>query len=307
MANLAIKGHKTRGSEVIALLEMLGGKNKYQVTAIRETYVHFIDGDTISFLQINQLLPEQFIVFTLEEFEEKFPYKVGDKVWLHYENLTIRVTETITCMHWCNKCNCVLYNVSTYCNLREYAFTPYKEETMEEKSNLLQQLKDYFDNTPREVIEKEWHEYDKYNEISPKVNEYLEYVNNIRQPKYPKTCAECCGVLKIPNDERYIDIDVPLDYNKLLSAFTKLLICRDAYWEIAGVQMGLGKPWEPDYTDKSYEQGSPIKYVIYYTGTHITKGQKCTPSYILTFPTEEMRDAFYENFKDLIENCKELL
>ena len=28
---------------------------------------------------------------------------------------------------------------------------------------------------------------------------------------------------------------------------------------------------------------------------------------ILTFPTEEMRDAFFENFKDLIEKCKELL
>ena len=28
---------------------------------------------------------------------------------------------------------------------------------------------------------------------------------------------------------------------------------------------------------------------------------------LLAFPTEEMRDAFYENFKDLIEQCKELL
>jgi hypothetical protein len=28
---------------------------------------------------------------------------------------------------------------------------------------------------------------------------------------------------------------------------------------------------------------------------------------ILAFPTEEMRDTFYENFKDLIEQCKELL
>ena len=28
---------------------------------------------------------------------------------------------------------------------------------------------------------------------------------------------------------------------------------------------------------------------------------------ILAFPTKEMRDAFYENFEDLIENCKELL
>jgi hypothetical protein len=27
----------------------------------------------------------------------------------------------------------------------------------------------------------------------------------------------------------------------------------------------------------------------------------------LTFPTEEMRDAFKENFDELIEECKELL
>jgi hypothetical protein len=71
--------------------------------------------------------------------------------------------------------------------------------------------------------------------------------------------------------------------------------------------MGLDEPWKPDYNEESYEQGSPIKYVIYYTGTYITKGVKCTPSHILAFPTEEMRDAFFENFKELIELCKELL
>ena len=35
-------------------------------------------------------------------------------------------------------------------------------------------------NTPREIIVKEWHEYDKYNEIEPTVKEYLEYVNKIK-------------------------------------------------------------------------------------------------------------------------------
>ena len=30
-------------------------------------------------------------------------------------------------------------------------------------------------------------------------------------------------------------------------------------------------------------------------------------TFTLAFPTEEMRDAFYENFKELIEECKELL
>jgi hypothetical protein len=32
-----------------------------------------------------------------------------------------------------------------------------------------------------------------------------------------------------------------------------------------------------------------------------------TNNTILAFPTEEMRDEFYENFKYLIEQCKELL
>ena len=42
-------------------------------------------------------------------------------------------------------------------------------------------------------------------------------------------------------------------------------------------------------------------------GNTIGKGKWYTDNKILAFPTEEMRDAFYENFKDLIEQCKELL
>ena len=44
---------------------------------------------------------------------------------------------------------------------------------------ILEQLKEYFNNTPRDVIEKEWREYDEYNKIGPTVNEYLAYVNQI--------------------------------------------------------------------------------------------------------------------------------
>lgn len=122
--------------------------------------------------------------------------------------------------------------------------------------------------------------------------------------KYPKTYEECCDVLNIPNDERYVDIDVPLDYNKLLSTFTKLLICRKAYWKLAGEHMGLGKPWEPDFTNNDEE-----RYSIYTLANRVKKdfcgvGDVNT---ILCFPTEEMRDAFHENFWVLIEFCKELL
>lgn len=39
--------------------------------------------------------------------------------------------------------------------------------------DFLKQLKEYFNKTPRDTLEKEWHEYDKYNSIGPTVNEFL--------------------------------------------------------------------------------------------------------------------------------------
>lgn len=39
---------------------------------------------------------------------------------------------------------------------------------------LLEEMKEYFNKTPRDVIEREWHEYDKYNNVGPTVNKFLE-------------------------------------------------------------------------------------------------------------------------------------
>ena len=123
-----------------------------------------------------------------------------------------------------------------------------------------------------------------------------------KQFEHPKSYKECYDVLKIPNDERYIYIDVPLSYNKVLETFTQLLICRNAYWKIAGEQMGLDKPWKPDWSNPSER-----KYCIVNTEGNITEWIQKTTNKILAFPTVEMRDAFYENFKELINQCKELL
>ena len=86
-----------------------------------------------------------------------------------------------------------------------------------------------------------------------------------------------------------------------IESLYRLYICRDAYWKIAGEEMGLGKPGSP--TDSDYLTD---RYCIFvFKGDIIcnTPAQDC----ILTFPTDEMRDAFYNNFKDLIEQCKNLL
>lgn len=68
--------------------------------------------------------------------------------------------------------------------------------------------------------------------------------------------------------------------------------------------MGLGKPWEPDFTN--FEED---RYGLYTCANKIVLDSYGggDVNVILTFPTEEMRDAFYENFKELIEECKEFL
>ena len=120
-----------------------------------------------------------------------------------------------------------------------------------------------------------------------------------RNPKYPDNYEECVRIAK--NIHGYdIHVDVPA-YGELMESFVKLLICRDAYWKIAGEQMRLDKPWKPDWN------GHEFKYGLKFMGHRIEKTSEMTISHVICFPTEEMRDAFYENFKDLIEQCKELL
>jgi hypothetical protein len=118
-----------------------------------------------------------------------------------------------------------------------------------------------------------------------------------QQPQYPKTYEGCCKITR-SDPAFYIDTDL---YSDKLAALYKLLICRDAYWKIAGEQMGLGKPWEPELNSKN------TKFALSNVGGNISFEVYGEYNSILCFPTEEMRDEFYNNFKELIEECKELL
>ena len=59
--------------------------------------------------------------------------------------------------------------------------------------------------------------------------------------------------------------------------------------------------WKPDYKDNN------VKYLLYYWGDTITKSRTTGASNLLVFKTEELRDKFLENFRDLIETAKPLL
>ena len=114
-----------------------------------------------------------------------------------------------------------------------------------------------------------------------------------KKSKYPQNYEECC---------QYLGCDDKIKM-QLIGQFARLINARNAYWKIAGEEMGLEKPWEPDWKkqDKKYIISVFEDNVIYF------ENETYNHNTILAFPTEEMRDAFYEVFKELIDECKELL
>ena len=398
MARLAIKGHSTRGKEVIEILEMLGGKNLNNFNGASNMYylIGLIDPKILGAdkLELDKS-HEQFTYFTLEEFEEKYPYKVGDKVLSHnkWEGIIID-------MEW--SIDDIVYHIRENTGYISHQsvneLQPYKEDTvegeekdfaeciektiqeclfgkedMEDKGNIsdgyhtFNELYEYrllynasmFNELAKQGLydvhkskrhsdgtipfgDENWFivqaqlptgqisnhyemkDWDLFQvPIKEKANPYdghtpQDVAKRLREfltpkPQYPTTYEECYNIL---NDFKFTEpnkYDFEFDwrcnikgknYGKLMQSFVKLLICRDAYWKIAGEELGLGKPWEPDWG----ENDGGYRYCIRNQSNKIILSNEWLgENYILSFPTAEIRNTFYENFKDLIEECKELL
>ena len=84
---------------------------------------------------------------------------------------------------------------------------------------------------------------------------------------------------------------LPIGLGKPMLALCQLLICRNAWWG----------DWKPDWTNES------PKYVIDSVNNKLATFANINTSRVLAFPTSEMCDEFYNTFKDLIEEAKELL
>ena len=317
MATLAIKGHATRGEEVIEILEMLGGKNLNNFNGASNMYylIGLIDPKILGVGKLDKS-DEQFTYFTLEEFLEKFPYKVGDKV-CYQPNLqidTICISEIIS-MKWAD--NSVIYFTSNGHSLYACDLQPYKEEIIEEGTNKAvfegnAQSCDIMNDIIKEEAMEEKGTLEQIDltrelriadEVEVILGDYEFVLKDgktyfVKKNKYPKTYEECCEVLNLGEDG---NLYTKGHQASLIQDFHKLFICRAAYWKIAGEEMGLDKPWKPDWNNVS------DKHCIYFVSGEIWLTECQTRQCTLAFPTAEMRDAFYENFKELIDKCKELL
>lgn len=333
--NLALKGHKSRGTDVIKLLEMLGGKNIYNLTGTKEIW-YILSNNTIE--HSSYLFEEKG--FTIEEFLEKFPYKVGDKVI--YENKM----RTITKMVWEEQTNTVAYKLDDkmYCNVLD-ELQPYKEKTLEateefynkycancgsqrctrdgEWLEACEHYKKEQDTTEKKYNIEDYLNFWDYIKTWKETGDGLEFVVNDgfelkidngkfflakKQHQLPQTFEECCEVLNI-HPKPYLTYTWNMTEDDICSVLTQyhedlayelddlrmLLICRNAYWKYAD-------DWKPDW-----KNGDQLKCVIAITKGELEFNKYYFEQKILAFPTEEMLSEFYKNFKDLITRCMQFL
>ena len=300
MATLAFRGHKSRGEEFIQVLEMLGGENKLKLNGSDETLIYFIDDSFLLALKIEEAKLSEFMVFTLEEFLEKYPYKVGDKV-LHKDDNICQSYGIIEDMLWDKDENIMFYRIffknSFWYSFDEIKFYLHNKEAEKHKI----QIPEF----PQSINLSQTN----VNEIEVVLGDYEFTLKDgktyfvKKKPKYPKDYEECCEVLGISDNRGFGFINLSECENILMSSFIQLKRCCNAYWKIAGEELGLDKPWEPDWNDCAQR-----KFGLYTLENEIRCiNLQVLKNIILVFPTEEIRDTFYENFKDLINQCKELL
>lgn len=80
-------------------------------------------------------------------------------------------------------------------------------------------------------------------------------------------------------------------YSDKLETLSKLLYLRDIY----------RNGWKPDWSS------SKIKYIIYTLNEELIKTTNTTTNRIFTFQSAEIRDKFYINFKEMLEEVKDLI
>lgn len=292
---LAIKGDRKRGNEIIALLEMLGGVNRWKGSGNIEKVYYSISNGVILY---SPQIVKDTVIFTLDKFYKKYPYKVGDIVktgkdeegvikqmrWVD-NDIVYWVNSHKTC-DWTQTLSVDVLDKYNRLNLNDIE---YSMETKVESTGFMQLGKTFA------VI---FNDANYENEVELQLGDYEIEVRDgktyavLKKPKYPTTYDECC---------QHLGCDDRISTSKLVS-LKQLINARNAYWKIVGEEMGLSKPWEPDWCDEEQD-----KYCISYGDGNIQKSTWHIYNSILAFPTEEMRDAFYENFTDLIEQCKELL
>ena len=334
MGKLYIKGDAILRNKVLGFFEMLyPGLNKGYLAGNNHDNAYYVNEDgRLGYKRISEL-EEGEEVYIFKSFIEKYPYRKGDKV-VHDWGVRGRFDSEVTGAYWDEKLNKLRYyihhegGIVTYsvdverlslypsqatCEDSVQCELPKQDQPAEDSEEVaVINMNDVqgsivasgeigvacfipeADMKKNHVISFEHCQADKTEIILGDGYELKTEEDGrifvVRKEKvWPKTYLDCCGVVEYCSP--FISFGA---YSGPLSALADLLICRDAYWKLAG-------GWGPEKM-----RGSLIPCIVNVNGEIVCDRIITTPG-CLQFPTEEIRDIFYENFKDLIEKCKELL
>lgn len=285
---IAIQGHSTRGKEVIQILESLGGINRMNHRGRYTDYFYYISSDdnTIAWTCIR---PQYMNVFTLEEFEKEFPFKVGDNVVFQIINDSF--SGTITALKDFE------YEVNT-----EYGYRyvePYKLQlhSMKEERNITLTL----DKA------KEW--YKKGGELKEiALQAFTE--KELNSP--PRSWEEFCEKYSIKKEEAFVNTlsnIVCEDREDKRRADTDKNICpsiKSAEAHLAMIQLEqLRDCYRGLFVTVI---GMPVWCITRYRGELIvSKRIWGTNETFLSFQSPKAAEEYLKNFKPLIEKAGDLI
>jgi hypothetical protein len=230
-------------------------------------------------------------IYTLEEFEKEFPFKVGDKVLITCLNEPF---EIIALELFMNK---LCYRLNNGLHYGPKTLTIYKE--MKEERNITLTL----DKA------REW--YKKGGDLKQVALQAFSE-KELTKVDLPKTWEEFCANYPIQIGEAIVDTQTSqiriykgivargLTYDKNIYPSEK-----SGEAHLAMIQLEqLRNCWRQGWISQKGDSGFGIRFDLF-DGFKIIK--LCSYSAFLSFPTREMAEEFLECFRDLIEKAGDLI
>lgn len=288
MANLAIKCSLENYGELVSTLKMLGDVRD-KTTDDNKLYFYIrpiSDNFVIAYLDDEPKQCAEYKNYTLKEFYDNFPYKIGD-------NVMSPIGEgVVSSMYWDKELEDIRYTISLSENRTGEFYTKslyrilVRDTRTENKTTVI--------NIPEGSSVKD----DKGNIINTKTVEIVR-----KTPDYPKNYKEACDILGFDCSGNTTNIYTHcFQYDVKLKNLYKLILCRDAFWTVAGLELGLDTSWKPDIVNGVY-----TATIINRSGRAVMDSGFDCENRILMFHDDKVRDKFHQYFFDLIENCLEYL
>jgi hypothetical protein len=287
---IAIQGHKTRGKEVIRILENLGGINSYNYLGSNPNCYYEIHGNTIVCTCTKS---NSYKYYILEEFEKEFPFKIGDKVVC---KATQQILHTIVGISL-DSFACMQYKIKedktgiiTHCPTN--LLIKYKE--MKEERNItltLDKAKEWYKKGGelKEIALQAFTEKELTKVDLPKTwEEYTQ--QHFHREGYVLTHLGDIAETTITGSRGGENLCPSKKSAEAHLAMIQLEQLRDC-WR---------NGWEPEWNNSE-------KYVIKWEGDSLRVFTAGRIHAFLAFPTREMAKEFQECFRDLIEKAGDLI